>query len=221
MHALLLVLVLAGEPSIQMDLSYGATGPRQENPDPEARPTDAAQGSLYIGAAFEPWRSLRHDSGAFAGGGIEGTIDGAQGPYQWSLGIGPRFGHQWHVRGSPVAPLKDGYVYARLTPFLGMRSIAEEGYLHDENRRLTQAGFGLRAGIGFTVPRWSHTVLEMMGSSGAGQGLRFSDPREALACLAIGAAAVLLNHAELTWEAYYEPGLPTTQRIGIRFGTGF
>jgi len=222
MHGLLLVLVLAGEPSMQMDLSIGMTGPRHENPDPEAPPTDATQGALYMGMAFEPGRSRSSDGGLFAGAGFEGTIDGAEGPYQWSIGFGPRFGHQWHLPGSPVKPLNDGYLYVRATPFLGMRSIAQEGYLHDEERRLTQAGFGVRAGVGFTAPIWSATVLGAMGNSGGNLGgMHFSNPGEALACLAIGVAIVLLNHAELTYEAYYEPGLPTQQRIGVRFGTGF
>jgi hypothetical protein len=151
---------------------------------------------------------------------VEGTIDGREGPYQWSVGFGPRIGYVWRNDSSPVDPFPDGYVYVRATPFFGMRSIADEAYLHDDTRRLTRSGGGVRLGVGFTIPRWSHTVLEGMSEIDAGS-LRFNHPLEALGCLAFGAAVVLFNHVELTYESYHSSGMPPDHRVGIRFGTGF
>jgi hypothetical protein len=217
MHALLLVLLLGVEPSAQMDLSVGASAPRDTDDDPETPAQDSTSGALYIGAAFER-PSRWSDSGFFAGFGFDGTIDSEHSPYHWSVGLGPRVGRIWRSDRENLFP--EGYIYARATPFLGTRRIADDGYLHDDTRRLTQSGAGLRLGIGFTVPKWSATVAGAMGNGALGD-MHFTDPREAIACIAFGAAIILFNHVELTWETYHEPGLPSEQRVGIRFGTGF
>jgi hypothetical protein len=218
MHALLLVLVLAGEPSVQMDLSLGATTPQHDDDAPDAPPRDATTASLYVGGAYEARQRHWSSSSWFAGAGFDGTIDGRNGPYHWSVGFGPRIGRVWRSSRSSLFP--DGYLYARATPFVGMRKIADEAYLQDDTRRLTQAGAGMRLGVGLTVPAWSATVAGAMSGGDLGN-MHFSDPREAIACIAFGAAVILFNHVELTWETYHEPGLAPEARVGIRFGTGF
>lgn len=229
MNALLLGLVLfAADPSLQLNLSGGATGPTREErtPDGEEIKRDASQLAAYLGVAFEDRRNRWAESGLFYGFGSEVTIDGAEGPYQWSLGLGPRVGRVW--RSGRMSPLPEGYVFLRATPFVGFREIAQEDYLHDEERSLTKAGAGVRFGVGFTLPVWSATVLEGLasgpdlGNVNISSGSSFGgDAAGVVACFAIGVAIILLNHAELTYEVYNEYGLPTDHRIGIRFGTGF
>lgn len=220
MSVLLAVLLFAAEPTIQFDLSAGATGPAQEEetPDEDAVKRDASQGAAYLGLAFEARRNRWNDNGMFFGAGVEGTIDGKEGPYQWSVGFGPRVGYV--VRTGELDFFPDGYLYARATPFFGMRSVASEEYLHDDTRRLTRSGGGVRLGVGFTVPRWSATVMSGMGDADL-SGMQFSNPLEVLGCLALGVAIVLFNHVELTYETYYAAGMPPDHRVGIRFGTGF
>lgn len=173
--------------------------------------------ALSIGGAWSPL-GRPHDSGPFVGAALEGTVNGANGPYQWSAGAGPRVGYAW--RGGLEGPISDAYVYARVTPFLGMRRIADPGYLHaDEEPNLSQSGAGVRVGVGVVAPVWTSLVLGGLGSGPS--NVSVSSPEEALACLVFGALVVLTNHVELTWEIYDEPGLEPATLVGLRLGAGF
>lgn len=198
---------------IQMTLAAGVN--YHEDGRPET-PGGVGFGALWIGGSLplQPWNRTR--TGLFVGPGVEGTLDGINGPYEWSAGGGMRFGYAWY--GHLRAPVPDGYVYMRVTPFFGLRSIADEEYLGD-NPVITRSGQGVRLGAGFTSPAWSAFVLGGM-ADGPGN-MHFHDPYEMAFCCILGIAAVLVNHGELTWEIYSEPGRPVINRVGFRIGTGF
>ncbi len=198
---------------VQITIAGGANFHDDGRPE---TPDGIGQGALWLGGAIplEPWAPGR--SGLFVGPGVEGTVDGVYGPYQWSAGAGMRVGYAW--RGFLRSSIPDAYVYTRITPFVGMRELADEEYLGD-NPSLTRRGQGIRVGVGVTAPVWSAFVLDAF--SEGGPGMHFHDPYEALACCFLGIAAVLINHGELTWEVYSEPGLPAITRVGFRIGTGF
>lgn len=196
---------------VQGDLSVGAQHHRDDGrPD---TPDAFGVGAAYIGFAIptDPWMRT------FAGSGIEGTVDGANGPYQWSIGAGTRMGLVWRFPRGGAGPFPDLYVYSRITPFLGMRNISDDEYLAGE-RELTKRGVGVRAGLGFTAPGWSAMTLPAM-LSGA-HGMHIHDEYSLLCCLGLFGLA-LLNHGEVTYEVYRESGMPTVNRVGWRIGIGF
>lgn len=207
---------------VQGDISAGAQ--HREDGHPET-PDSIGFGSLYLGSAIPLDPSKR----VFVGVGGEGTIDGSNGPYEWSVGGGSRFGMVWRFADGPAGGFPDLYVYTRITPFIGFRSLASEEYL-GENPEVTRKGQGLRVGVGFTIPAWTATVYPALfgsdcnsGSCNAPDLSGFSGGGgEAVAIACVAAIVVLLcNHGELTWEVYREPGQPTISRVGWRVGLGF
>lgn len=226
MRALVVCLVMAFPATalarpwtyVQGDLSAGANHHDDGRPETEDR---IGLGSIWLGTAFP----MDPERRAFAGFGGEVTFDGANGPYEWSVAGGTRVGLAWRWPEGPAGPLPDLYVYSRITPFVGFRSVASEEYL-GENPEITRRGQGLRVGVGFTSPAWTAIVWPAVFDSdlnGALSAMNFSgDAGEAaaLACI-VTVAVLLLNHGELTYEIYREPGQPTVSRVGWRVGLGF
>lgn len=199
---------------LQLNVAGGVVAGDDRRP---ATPNSIGFGSLYLGTAFSrPGRE--HLSGAFLGGGVEGTVNGNNGPYQWSGGAGLRAGYAW--RGGLDAPIPDAYVYARVTPFLGMRRISEPGYLHADDPVLAENGRGVRIGIGVVAPLWTAAMIGGVGD-GDLQGVNAASAEEAVFCLVAGAVMLLTNHVELTWEVYDVPGAAPETLVGARLGAGF
>jgi hypothetical protein len=171
-------------------------------------------GALYLG-----WAGPTRDGAlTVMVPGVEGTIDGVNGPYQWSIGAGSRLQTVWRLPNSPCGPFPDVYLYTRVTPFLGMRRVASADYL-GSNPQVSSVGEGIRFGVGFTAPRWSTVSFGLLAQGDWGN-IGGGGDDAALCCLA-GIAACLLNHGELTYELYHEAGIPTRQRFGWRIGIGF
>lgn len=200
---------------IQITLGGGSNTISDQDP---ATPPSVGVGALWVGGVvpIEGYERYRRQGSIFFGPGGELTIEGVYGPYQWSAGGGMRVGYVW--RGALRGPIPDAYIYMRAAPFMGLREVSDPAYLSDGTQAtITRRGVGLRLGVGITVPMWSAFMLR-----GLGEGpTHFHDPYEAIGCCIIGAALVLLNHAELTYEVYNEPGLPALSRVGFRVGTGF
>ena len=215
---------------LQIDVSGGSNElvgePAEGDGSDVTPPTSASVAALWVSAVVPlvPDRTWRRPGGFFIAPGGEVTVDGEHGPYSWSTGAGMRFGFAFrgHLEAVP-----DAILFVRATPFIGMRSVADEDYLGEREGTLTRRGYGMRLGVGFTAPLWSATVWRGIASSNL-DGADFSglsgfngDPRGLLVCCLFGAAVILLNHVELTWETYNEPGPPAINRVGIRLGTGF
>src|SRR5207302_5909581 len=116
-------------------------------------------GAIYLG-----WAGPQHEgTEVVMAPGVEATVDGTNGPYQWSLGAGSRLQTVWRIPGSPVAPFPDVILYTRITPFFGMRSVASADYL-GQNPQVTTGGEGIRFGVGMTVPRWTLVSFHLLGS---------------------------------------------------------
>ena len=193
--------------------------------DDEARsetPRSVGFGSLWLGGAFYlEGNHRRLAQGFYIGPGFEGTVDGENGPYQWSIGAGTRFGMVWRAPGDKIP---NAYVYTRVTPFMGMRTVAGPGYLaeiqEDEDPNFTQQGAGVRIGLGVVAPVWTGAVLSGIGDAGP-EIASVSSPEEAVACCLFGAIVVLTNSIEITAEMYEEPDRDPILRFGIRAGVGF
>lgn len=206
---------------LQFDVSVGAMYGNAASPPEGTIPIGT--GSLWVGLGLPPFdyrTETDHDGRGFFASGVEGTIDGSRGPYQWSIGTGPRMGWRWRVPGGPAGPFPDGYVYGRVTPFLGFRSVADEEYLGEEPR-VSVMGWGTRLGIGFTVAGWPATTLPALShlDFGTFPSGGSNDP-----CAAVMGAiliALLIDHGELTYEIYRSPGEPLEHRAGWRVGIGF
>ena len=202
-----------------------AGGSNEQRPKPDAAedslegpPATASVAALWLSTVvpLAPRQTWRRQGGLFVAPGGELTVDGEAGPYQWSAGGGMRLGYAF--RGLLEAPIPDAILFVRATPFVGMRRITDEDYLGEQEATLTRRGLGMRLGVGITAPLWSAAVLGTIAQADMGSS---SDAQAALVCFLFGAAAVLFNHVELTWEGYREPGLPAINRVGIRLGTGF
>ena len=174
-------------------------------------------GALWVGGAFHPLSSAAR--GLFVGPGLEGTVDGTHGLYQWSIGTGMRLGYTWRDAGDA---LPRTYVFTRVTPFLGMRTIADEAYLQDlgeDGGALSRAGAGVRVGIGVVSPAWNRFAIQsLLDDPGTHHA---SSPGEAIACCVMGAILALTNSLEVTGEVYDEEGEQgTIVRFGFRMGIG-
>ena len=179
---------------------------------------DFGFGSLYLGMAFMP---ARPPVSPFFGAGIEGTVAGGRGPYQLSLGAGTRLGLAWKWTRHRYT-LPDLYVYLKLMPFVGTASVAEENYLGEEVT-VTTTGVGLRAAVGFTAPAWTAFWYGdgNVGLGAVGVAASARDVDEAAICCAAFLLAGLLNHMELTYEAYATESEEVEHRVGVRVGVGF
>ena len=179
-------------------------------------------GAVWLGVGIPPDEygavAEGDDGRLFFAGGAEATFNGSRGPYQWSIGGGQRFGRLWRMSNGPAGPFPDAYLYMRVTPFIGFGSVADEEYLGDEPR-VVQRGYGARMGVGLTVPAWPATTMPALGGVDIPSGGGGNDP-----CAAIFAAcvlAMLLDHAELTYELYRAPDGDVHHRAGWRIGIGF
>lgn len=182
------------------------------------RRDDFGFGSIYLGMAFMP---SPPPVSMFFGAGVEGTVAGARGPYQLSLGAGTRVGFAWKwTRYRYRVP--DFYVYLKFLPFVGTGSIADEEYLADEPN-VTTTGAGLRVAVGFTAPAWTAFWYSdgNVAIGAAGIAAAANDLDSAAICGVGFLLAGLLNHTELTYETYGTSSEDFSQRIGIRFGVGF
>lgn len=192
------------------------SGQGQEEIPP--RRDDFGFGSIYLGMAFMP---APPPVSMFFGAGMEGTVAGARGPYQLSLGAGTRMGVAWKwTRYRYKVP--DLYVYLKFLPFVGTGSIAQEEYLADQpNVRTT--GAGVRLAIGFTAPAWTAFWYSdgNVAIGGVGVAASANSIDEAAICCVGFLLMGLLNHTELTYESYQTNREDRTDRVGIRFGVGF
>ena len=204
------------QPPWPIQITVGGGSNSINDADPSTPPS-VGVGAVWLGGVIplERYEEYRRHGSLFFGPGGEATVEGIYGPYQWSAGGGMRLGYAW--RGGLRNGLPDAYVYVRATPFMGFRQISDPAYL-DDNASITKRGMGVRLGVGITAPMWSAFMLRGVGS---GNSMHFHDPYEAVACCLIGIALVLINHAEVTYEIYNEPGIPTLTRVGFRIGTGF
>lgn len=186
---------------IQADLSgVGSFGARS-----------AAGVALYVGAAVgsarPPWGT------PFGGVGFEIVYQLTPDPYRISYGVQLRAGYAWSapVESGDVHP--DVMLYARVTPFYSTTALTFAGEVPAD---LALNSFGLRGGVGVTVPGWTKFLLfgGLLPQTGGfgGETLRV------LASLLLAPFAIV-NHAELTVEV-----LTTSTPIWtftFRIGAGF
>lgn len=179
---------------------------------------DFGFGSIYLGAAFMP---APPPMSMFFGAGVEGTVAGARGPYQLSIGAGTRIGFAWKWTRYRYR-LPDTYVYMRFLPFVGTKSVAQENYL-GEQESIQTTGAGFRVAVGLTAPAWTAFWYSdsNIAIGGVGVAATAHSVDEAAICCVGFLLAGLLNHTELTYEVYSTGNDDTTTRIGIRFGVGF
>lgn len=212
----------ADEPPLPMQFTLAGGAHTRTEAFDHRRPS-IAFAALWLGAALHPFAQSK-GSGLFLGPGLEGTVDGATGLYQWSIGTGLRIGHVWRSTGTS---LPDTYVYTRVTPFLGMRTIAGDAYLDEigsEDGSLSRTGAGVRLGVGVVSPAWTRFLWGNAFESGIGDidAPDVSSPEEAIVCCVVGAVVLLANSLELTAEVYDEEGpQEAVVRLGVRAGVGF
>jgi hypothetical protein len=201
MSALLLVL-LASVTSSQMDLSCGATEPGSSKTE--------LHGAMYVGMWSTSAWPAGQTHGSFSGAGLETTLHGRTAPYQSSVGFGPRLGYVWGRREGSPAPLPAGYLYARVTPFVGLRTAGDDPSTNGVS------GGGFRVGIGVTSPGWSLALTN--GMDRLVDMTRVRAP--VIALFIVGGLLAFVDHVEVTWELFLD-GEREEARWGLRFGTGF
>lgn len=186
---------------LQADLSgVGAFGARS-----------AAGVALYVGAAIgrarPPWGT------PFGGLGFEVVYQLTPDPYRISYGLQLRAGYAWGApaEGGDVHP--DVMLYARVTPFYSTTALTLP---NDVSADSALNSFGLRGGVGVTVPGWTRFLLfgGLLPQTGGfgGETLRV------LGTILLAPFAIV-NHAELTVEVL--TAAPALWSFTFRVGAGF
>lgn len=171
----------------------------------------AAGIALYVGAAVgvarSPWGT------PFGGAGFELVYQLTPDPYRVSYGAQLRAGYAWGAASESLDVPPNLLVYGRLTPFFSTTAIT---FANEASAERALNSFGLRAGLGVTVPAWTKLLLfggvlpEVYGFAG--------ETMRVLASLLLAPLAIL-NHAELTLEvlAARQPLWTFTFRLGSGF----
>ena len=214
MLALVLCSALAQAPvaerrvlPFQMDLSFVAgLGERS-----------AAAFALYLGLATGPSRPPWGTP--FGGLGLEYVQQLGTVPYRASWGAQLRAGYAWSSGDDrDSSRLPDFMVFLRVTPFwgtaVGIGDAVAAPPSPDQPASETSI-FGLRAGVGFTAPWWTKTLLFLRPFSE-----RHDFAGETLNVLAtvVLIPIALLNHVEVVAELF--PG-GQYSTVTFRFGCGF
>lgn len=177
----------------------------------------AAGFALYVGLATGPARPPWGTP--FGGVGFEYVQQLGRVPFRASYGVQVRGGYAWSSDDELRDDLTpDVFVFGRVTPFVGTNVGFGDGQLPPDDSDApgpTTAVFGVRLGVGATVP-WVTRQLLFQRPFADQKGF-LGETLNVLSTLVLIPVA-LFNHVELVAELFGDQAYST---VTLRVGTGF